>query len=154
MFLNIECFFSRIVVLLFFMGTLVGIGIFAAVKTKECYKVTGTIVSFQIITKIVTVSYIDPMTGVRITRQIQANYNYSGLAGDDIYLYINKKRPSDVSDLQPFTVTSKIIYLSVLAFVAFLLSLLLYKIFKDGDFCRALSFADILGTPLDNLYLM
>lgn len=154
MFLNIECFILRIVVILFFMGALVGIGIIAAVKTKECYKVTGTVVSFQILTRIVTVSYIDPTTGVRVTKQIQANYNYSGLVGDDVFLYINKKRPSDVSDLQPFSVSAKIIYLSILAFVAFLIALLLYKIFKDAEFCKSLSFVDILGSPFDNLYLI
>ena len=145
LFLNIECWILRFFVVLLFLGILAAIGVFASYKSKECYKVTGTVVSYQQITRVVTVSYIDPTTGAKVTKQIQANYNYTRVVGSDIYLYINKKRSSDVSDLQPLTALTKIVVISMLAFAGVLFGILLYYIFKNKDVCKALSMVSLFN---------
>jgi hypothetical protein len=147
-FLNIECWLLRFFVILFFLGALIPLVILALAKTKTTYIVYGTVVSDGILTGILTVSYNDPRTNEKKISSFQSSRNYTPYIGKDIRLYVNKRNTNDVSDLAPFTPGVKIIFVSVLAVMTFLLGLLVYYTFKNADFCKMLSLVSVFNGGL------
>ena len=90
-------------------------------------------------------SYNHSRTNKKKITSFQSSRNYTPYIGKDIRLYVNKRNMNDVSDLAPFTPGVKIIVVSVLAVMTFLLGLLMYYTFKNANFCKMLSLVSVFN---------